>query len=140
MLNFRTGRKRKKRLHTHLLFHCLLLYDNACGSLLFACAFIVHNPWTITQSEGFGLQFHFDQSKVRSEIRVRDGRSKPIDVLSKQLNGSDDFDIVINEPYTVFKVNISLVMMLMVVLVHLSLLMVLLLLLLLQWDSKVVIF
>ncbi|KAL0555409.1 hypothetical protein IC582_009354 [Cucumis melo] len=48
-------------------------------------------------------EFHFDQSKVRSEIRVRDGRSKPIDVLSKQLNGSDDFDIVINEPYTVFK-------------------------------------
>ena len=79
------------------------------------------NPWTVTQSEVFGLQFHFDQSKVRSEIRVRDGRSKPIDVLSKQLNGSDDFDIVINEPYTVFKVNISLVMMLMVVLVHLSL-------------------
>lgn len=49
-------------------------------------------------------------------MRVRDGRSKPIDVLSKQLNGSDDFDIVINEPYTVFKVNISLVIILMVVL------------------------
>ncbi|XP_022144570.1 cactin [Momordica charantia] len=48
-------------------------------------------------------EFHFDQSKVRSEIRVRDGRSKPIDILSKQLNGSDDFDIVIDEPYTVFK-------------------------------------
>ncbi|KAG6596522.1 Cactin, partial [Cucurbita argyrosperma subsp. sororia] len=48
-------------------------------------------------------EFHFDQSKIRSEIRVRDGRSKPIDILSKQLNGSDDFDIVINEPYTVFK-------------------------------------
>lgn len=48
-------------------------------------------------------EFHFDQSKIRSEMRVRDGRSKPIDVLSKQLNGSDDFDIVINEPYTVFK-------------------------------------
>lgn len=71
-------------------------------------------PWALTHSEVFGLQFHFDQSKIRSEIRVRDGRSKPIDILSKQLNGSDDFDIVINEPYTVFKVNISLVMMLMV--------------------------
>ncbi|KAF5737506.1 cactin isoform X2 [Tripterygium wilfordii] len=48
-------------------------------------------------------EFHFDQSKVRSEIRLREGRTKPIDVLSKQLNGSDDFDIEINEPYMVFK-------------------------------------
>lgn len=48
-------------------------------------------------------EFHFDQSKVRSEIRLREGRTKPIDVLYKQLNGSDDFDIEINEPYMVFK-------------------------------------
>ncbi|XP_021810954.1 cactin [Prunus avium] len=48
-------------------------------------------------------EFHFDQSKVRSEIRLREGRIKPIDVLSKHLNGSDDFDIEINEPYMVFK-------------------------------------
>lgn len=33
---------------------------------------------------------------------------KPIDILSKNLNGSEDFDIEINEPYMVFKVNISL--------------------------------
>lgn len=52
----------------------------------------------------FSVQFHFDQSKVRSEIRLREGRIKPIDVLSKHLNGSDDFDIEINEPYMVFKV------------------------------------
>lgn len=50
------------------------------------------------------LQFHFDQSKVRSEIRLREGRTKPIDVLSKHLNGSDDMDIELNEPYMVFKV------------------------------------
>lgn len=50
------------------------------------------------------MQFHFDQSKFRSEIRLREGRTKPIDVLSKQLNPSDDFDIEINEPYMVFKV------------------------------------
>ncbi|KAF8392522.1 hypothetical protein HHK36_022865 [Tetracentron sinense] len=49
------------------------------------------------------LQFHFDQSKIRSEIRLREGRTKPIDILSKQLNGSGDFDIEINEPYMVFK-------------------------------------
>lgn len=52
----------------------------------------------------FDLQFHFDQSKIRSEIRLREGRTKPIDMLSKHLNGSDDFDIEINEPYLVFKV------------------------------------
>ncbi|KAK9921106.1 hypothetical protein M0R45_029633 [Rubus argutus] len=48
-------------------------------------------------------EFHFDQSKMRSEIRLREGRIKPIDVLSKHLDGSDDFDIEINEPYMVFK-------------------------------------
>lgn len=48
-------------------------------------------------------EFHFDQSKVRSEIRLREGRTKPIDVLSKHLNVSDDGDIEIDEPYMVFK-------------------------------------
>ncbi|XP_058739129.1 splicing factor Cactin-like isoform X1 [Vicia villosa] len=48
-------------------------------------------------------EFHFDQSKVRSEIRLREGRARPIDVLTKHLNGSDDLDIEINEPYLVFK-------------------------------------
>ncbi|XP_038990445.1 cactin [Phoenix dactylifera] len=48
-------------------------------------------------------EFHFDQSKTRSEIRLREGRMKPIDILSKNLNGSEDFDIEINEPYMVFK-------------------------------------
>ncbi|OMO84052.1 hypothetical protein COLO4_22264 [Corchorus olitorius] len=48
-------------------------------------------------------EFHFDQSKVRSEIRLREGRTKPIDVLSKQLSGTDDLDIDLNEPYMVFK-------------------------------------
>lgn len=48
-------------------------------------------------------EFHFEQSKVRSEIRLRDGRAKPIDVLSKNLNLSEDFDIEINEPYKIYK-------------------------------------
>ena len=30
-------------------------------------------------------EFHFDQSKFRSEIRLREGRTKPIDVLLKNL-------------------------------------------------------
>jgi hypothetical protein len=54
------------------------------------------------------MQFHFDQSKFRSEIRLREGRAKPIDILTKHLDASDDLDIEINEPYTVFKVNIWL--------------------------------
>ncbi|RVW48037.1 Cactin [Vitis vinifera] len=49
-------------------------------------------------------EFHFDQSKVRSDIRLREGRLKPIDILSNLLNGSDDFDMDISEPYMVFKV------------------------------------
>ncbi|OVA19449.1 RNA recognition motif domain [Macleaya cordata] len=57
-----------------------------------------HQDWEKKEEE-----FHFDQSKIRSEIRLREGRIKPIDVLSKHLNGSDDFDIEINEPYMVFK-------------------------------------
>uniref|UniRef100_A0A1D1YC09 Splicing factor Cactin n=1 Tax=Anthurium amnicola TaxID=1678845 RepID=A0A1D1YC09_9ARAE len=48
-------------------------------------------------------EFHFEQSKIRSEIRLREGRTKPIDILSKNLNHSEDFDIEINEPYMVFK-------------------------------------
>ncbi|KAJ0245155.1 Cactin [Hirschfeldia incana] len=48
-------------------------------------------------------EFHFVQSKVRSEIRLREGRPKPIDVLCKHLDGSDDMDIEHSEPYRVFK-------------------------------------
>lgn len=48
-------------------------------------------------------EFHFDQSKVRSEIRLREGRTKPIDVLIKHVDPSHEFDIEINEPYMVFK-------------------------------------
>ncbi|XWS66779.1 hypothetical protein CRYUN_Cryun05aG0230000 [Craigia yunnanensis] len=35
--------------------------------------------------------------------RLHEGRMKPIDVLSKHLNGSDVMDIELNEPYMVFK-------------------------------------
>jgi hypothetical protein len=51
------------------------------------------------------MQFHFDQSKVRSEIRLREGRTKPIDILLKNLSFSDEFDVELNEPYLVFKVS-----------------------------------
>ncbi|GFQ05763.1 cactin [Phtheirospermum japonicum] len=48
-------------------------------------------------------EFHFEQSKHRSEIRLREGRMKPIDILTKHLDPSDDCEIEINEPYMVFK-------------------------------------
>ncbi|XP_072957289.1 splicing factor Cactin [Typha angustifolia] len=48
-------------------------------------------------------EFHFDQSKIRSEIRLREGRMKPIDILLKNLKFSEDCDIELNEPYMVFK-------------------------------------
>jgi hypothetical protein len=48
-------------------------------------------------------EFHFEQSKVRSEIRLREGRAKPIDVLSKNLNLSEDFDPDFGEPYKIYK-------------------------------------
>ena len=48
-------------------------------------------------------EFHFEQSKVRSEIRLREGRAKPIDVLSKNLNLSEDFDTEVSEPYKIYR-------------------------------------
>jgi hypothetical protein len=49
------------------------------------------------------LQFQFEMSKARAEIRLREGRAKPIDILAKNLKLSDDFDMEIDEPYTVFQ-------------------------------------
>lgn len=49
-------------------------------------------------------EFHFDQSKLRSQKRLREGRIKPIDILSKLLDPCDEFDdLVTEEPYMVFK-------------------------------------
>ncbi|MCL7031839.1 hypothetical protein MKW94_012595 [Papaver nudicaule] len=48
-------------------------------------------------------EFHFDQSKIRSGIRLREGRIKPIDILSKHLDDSGDFEFQIDEPYMVFQ-------------------------------------
>ena len=94
-----------------ILFPCPFLNVlNLQFLLLFSCfrdQDIISLPLIICWLTFFHLQFHFDQSKVRSEIRLREGRIKPIDILSKNLNGSDDFDIEINEPYLVFKVIIT---------------------------------
>ncbi|KAJ4836327.1 hypothetical protein Tsubulata_019683 [Turnera subulata] len=50
-----------------------------------------------------GQSSKIGRKKKRSEIRLREGRMKPIDILSKHLNVSDDGDKEINEPYMVFK-------------------------------------
>nr|KAJ3420997.1 hypothetical protein HK105_004747 [Polyrhizophydium stewartii] len=62
--------------------------------------------------------FHLEQAKIRAQIRVKEGRAKPIDVLAINLSlGTDsqlasEFDALglemdINEPYLIFK-NLSL--------------------------------
>lgn len=45
--------------------------------------------------------FHSRQAKLRSEIRIRDGRAKPIDLLAKYIH-AEDFDLAVemHEPYT----------------------------------------
>lgn len=45
--------------------------------------------------------FHLQQAKLRSEIRIKDGRAKPIDLLAKYISAEDDeLAIEIHEPYT----------------------------------------
>uniref|UniRef100_A0A915L2N2 Splicing factor cactin central domain-containing protein n=1 Tax=Romanomermis culicivorax TaxID=13658 RepID=A0A915L2N2_ROMCU len=51
-------------------------------------------------------KFHLQQAKLRSKIRIQEGRAKPIDLLSRCIDpsdGSDDFSIEMNEPYTYLK-------------------------------------
>ena len=54
----------------------------------------------------YNPQFHFDQSKIRSHIRLCEGQMKAIDVLSKQLDVSNDLDVEIDELYMVFQVSL----------------------------------
>ena len=45
-------------------------------------------------------QFHLEQAKLRSLIRIQDGRAKPVDLLAKYINSEDDPESVeMNEPY-----------------------------------------
>ncbi|XP_010507585.1 PREDICTED: cactin-like [Camelina sativa] len=48
-------------------------------------------------------KFNFYQSKVRPATRLDQGRAKPIDVLYKYVDDSDDVNIELSEPYMVFK-------------------------------------
>lgn len=45
--------------------------------------------------------FHLKQVKLRSKIRIEEGRAKPIDLLAKYINAEeDDIAIEMHEPYT----------------------------------------
>ncbi|XP_026465647.1 LOW QUALITY PROTEIN: cactin-like [Ctenocephalides felis] len=46
-------------------------------------------------------RFHLEQARLRSCIRIQDGRAKPIDLLAKYINSQDEVDAVeMHEPYT----------------------------------------
>lgn len=45
--------------------------------------------------------FHLNQAKLRSQIRIQDGRAKPIDLLAKYISSEeDDLAVEMHEPYT----------------------------------------
>ncbi|XP_068340326.1 splicing factor Cactin-like [Pyrus communis] len=72
-------------------------HEEEMALLIRDCARAEFQDWEKKEEE-----LHFDQSKVRSEITVREGVIKPINVLSKHLSGSDDFEIEIDKPCMVF--------------------------------------
>ncbi|XP_075215612.1 LOW QUALITY PROTEIN: cactin, spliceosome C complex subunit [Lycorma delicatula] len=46
-------------------------------------------------------QFHLEQARLRSRIRIQDGRAKPIDLLAKYISTEEEVDAVeMHEPYT----------------------------------------
>ena len=46
-------------------------------------------------------QFHLQQARLRSNIRICDGRAKPIDLLAKYISAEEEMDAVeMHEPYT----------------------------------------
>ena len=49
-------------------------------------------------------KFHLRQTRVRSQIRIREGRAKAIDRVQRNLSsiGTDDFDIEVPEPHLIF--------------------------------------
>ena len=46
-------------------------------------------------------EFHLQQARLRSNIRIMDGRAKPIDLLAKYIGAEEEMDAVeMHEPYT----------------------------------------
>lgn len=45
-------------------------------------------------------KFHLEQARLRSRIRIQDGRAKPIDLLAKYISAEEEVDAVeMHEPY-----------------------------------------
>ncbi|XP_022110580.1 cactin-like [Acanthaster planci] len=49
--------------------------------------------------------FHLNQAKLRSKIRIQDGRAKPIDLLAQYVSADldDDLSVEMQEPYNVLR-------------------------------------
>lgn len=52
-------------------------------------------------------EFHLEQAKIRSDIRLREGRARPVDLLAKNLHLDAGFSMRLPVPYILFE-NISL--------------------------------
>lgn len=67
-------------------------------------AFIAQRNKEATQFEEWERQednFHLEQARLRSHIRIQEGRAKPIDLLAKYISAEDEVDAVeMHEPYT----------------------------------------
>ncbi|CAB4039546.1 CG1676, partial, partial [Paramuricea clavata] len=49
--------------------------------------------------------FHIEQARMRSKIRIHDGRAKPIDLLAQYVNPDEDsLEFQMHEPYSVLVV------------------------------------
>lgn len=53
------------------------------------------------------FQFHLEQARVRANIRLQEGRAKPVDLLAKNLHLGSDFNMQLPYPDRLFD-NLSL--------------------------------
>ena len=58
-----------------------------------------HKDWEREEEE-----FLLKQAKLRSEIRIKEGRAKAIDILYKNITRDTSVEIDTAEPYKIFKV------------------------------------
>ncbi|KAL5482225.1 hypothetical protein EMCRGX_G022522 [Ephydatia muelleri] len=61
---------------------------------------LAHIHYHLTTTSLLSHQFHLEQAKLRSQLRIESGRAKPIDLLAKYVNTTEeDMDIEVQEPY-----------------------------------------
>ncbi len=49
-------------------------------------------------------EFFKKQDKLRAEIRLKEGRAKPVDILYKNINRDPQFEVETSPPFKIFKV------------------------------------